>query len=120
MAWIDSKHNGKRYDQLTKSVLGPAWIYKWGTSDSKTDITSSDEEWEEFVYENPPNTIGNSLLETNVDTRNKYTKLCENGFNTQKAPSSSNMNDTQPNRKRCMVENSRNHTTYLRVWDMAS
>nr|GEU55123.1 hypothetical protein [Tanacetum cinerariifolium] len=112
MAWIDLKNYDKRIDRLTKCALGHAWIYKWGIDDSKSDITSNDEEWEESGYKNPHNTIGDSLLEPNMDTRNKYTKQCENGFNTEKAPSSSNMNDTQPNGKR-------NHTTYPMIWDMA-
>nr|GEW76183.1 hypothetical protein [Tanacetum cinerariifolium] len=71
---------------------------------SENDIASSDEEWEESDNENLPNTI-DSLLEPKVDTRNKNMKLCENGFNTQKAPSSSNMEDTQPDEKWCKVEN---------------
>nr|GEX77921.1 hypothetical protein [Tanacetum cinerariifolium] len=73
-------------------------ITSWGT------LVRSDEEWEESGYENPLNTIGDSLLEPNMDTRNKNTKQYENGFNTQKAPSSSNMHDTLPHEKRCMVE----------------
>nr|GEU44829.1 hypothetical protein [Tanacetum cinerariifolium] len=105
MEWIDSEHDDKRIDRLTKSTLGHAWIYKWGINSSENDIASSNEEWEESGNENLPNTIGDSLLEPNVDTRNKNTKQCENGFNTQKAPSSSDMEDTQPNEKRCKVEN---------------
>nr|GEU51778.1 putative reverse transcriptase domain-containing protein [Tanacetum cinerariifolium] len=97
-------HGDGRIDRLTKSALGHAWIYKWGIDDFEKDIPSSDEEWEEYGYKNPPNTIGDSLLEPNVDTRNKNTKQCENGFNTKKTPSSSNMNDTPLNEKRCMVE----------------
>nr|GEZ70214.1 hypothetical protein [Tanacetum cinerariifolium]GEZ70503.1 hypothetical protein [Tanacetum cinerariifolium] len=93
------QHDDGRIDQLTKSALGHAWIYKWGIDDSKNNIAFNDEEWEESGYENLPNTIGDSLLEPNVDTRNKNTKQCENGFNTQKAPSSSNMNDSPPNKK---------------------
>nr|GEZ14619.1 hypothetical protein [Tanacetum cinerariifolium] len=84
------------------------------------DIASSNEECEESGYENPPNTIGDSLLEPN-------TKQYENGFNTQKVPSSSNMNDTLPNGKRCMVENFETlytayrtplDTAYRRVWTL--
>nr|GEV74167.1 hypothetical protein [Tanacetum cinerariifolium]GEW00223.1 hypothetical protein [Tanacetum cinerariifolium] len=62
MAWIDSKHGDGRIDQLTKSALGHAWIYKWEIDKSKKDIASSDEEWKESGYDNPPNTIGDSLL----------------------------------------------------------
>nr|GEV40502.1 hypothetical protein [Tanacetum cinerariifolium] len=104
MAWIDSKHDDKRIDRLTKSALGHAWIYKWEIDNCKNDIASIYKEWEESGYENPPNTIGDSLLEPNVDTYNKNTKQCKNGFSTQNTPNSSNMNDTQPNGKRCMVE----------------
>nr|GEU44827.1 hypothetical protein [Tanacetum cinerariifolium] len=102
---LSEEHDDKRIDRLTKSALGHAWIYKWGINSSENDIASSDEEWEESGNENLPNTIGDSLLKPNVDTRNKNTKQCENGFNTQKAPSSSNMEDSQPNEKRCRVEN---------------
>nr|GEX85367.1 hypothetical protein [Tanacetum cinerariifolium] len=99
--WIDSKHDDKRIDRLTKSALGHARAYKWGIDDSKNNIASSDEEWEESYNANLPNTTGDSLLEPNVDT---HTKQCENGFDTQKVPSLSNMDDTQPNEKQCKVE----------------
>nr|GEU41949.1 retrotransposon protein, putative, Ty3-gypsy subclass [Tanacetum cinerariifolium] len=85
-ARIDLKHDDKRIDRLTKSALGHAWIYKWGIDDSKNNISSSDEEWEESGYENPPNTISDSLLEPNVDTRKQYMKQCKDEFNTQKSP----------------------------------
>nr|GEU44244.1 hypothetical protein [Tanacetum cinerariifolium] len=88
-----TRHGDGRIDQLTKNALGHAWIYKWGIDDFEKDIASSDDKWEESGYENPLNNIGDSLLEPNMDTRNKNMKQCENGFNTQKAPSSSNMND---------------------------
>ncbi|GJS48921.1 hypothetical protein Tco_0599042 [Tanacetum coccineum] len=54
---------------------------------------------------NPLKTIGDSLLEPYVDARNKNTKPRKHNFDThesKEAPSSSNMNDTQP--KRCKVE----------------
>nr|GEX80515.1 hypothetical protein [Tanacetum cinerariifolium] len=104
MAWINSKHDDKRIDRLAKSALGHAWIYKWGIDCSENDIASSDEEWEEYGNESLPNTIDDSHLEPNVDTRNKNTKQCENGFNTQNAPSSSNMEDAQPDKKWFKVE----------------
>ncbi|GJU06926.1 hypothetical protein Tco_1123356 [Tanacetum coccineum] len=107
MAWIDSKHNDKRINRMTKSALGHAWVYRWGIDDSENDIASSDEEREESGGENPPNTIGDSLLEPYVDAHNENAKPRKYNFNTHesnKAPCSSNMNDTQPNRKRCKVE----------------
>nr|GEX86102.1 homogeneously-staining region [Tanacetum cinerariifolium] len=79
----------------------------WWLSEKDNKITSwgmlvgSDEEWEESYNANLPNTTGDSLLEPNVDT---HTKQCENGFDIQKAPILSNMDDTQPNEKQCKVE----------------
>ncbi|GKA46282.1 hypothetical protein Tco_0739165 [Tanacetum coccineum] len=71
---------------------------------------SSDEEWEESGYENPPN--GDSILEPYVDAHNKNAKPSKRNFHTSKTeniipkevPRSSNMNDRQPNKKVCKVE----------------
>nr|GEY42064.1 putative ribonuclease H-like domain-containing protein [Tanacetum cinerariifolium] len=104
IALIDSKHDNKIIDRLTKSALGHAWIYKWGIDRSENDNAFSDEEWEESGNENLSNTTGDSLLVRNVDTRNENIIQCENGFNTQKATSSSNVEDTQPDEKWCKVE----------------
>ncbi|GJZ71248.1 hypothetical protein Tco_0635099 [Tanacetum coccineum] len=116
MEWIDSKHNDRRIDRMTRSALGHAWIYGWGINDeSKDKIMSSDEEWEESGYENPPN--GDSILEPYVDAHNKKAKPSKRNFHISKTeniipkevpppppPRSSYMNDRHPNKKVCKVE----------------
>ncbi|GJT66315.1 hypothetical protein Tco_1017795 [Tanacetum coccineum] len=44
MAWMDSRHNDKRIDQMTKSALCHAWVYGWGNDESADYIVSNDEE----------------------------------------------------------------------------
>ncbi|GJU69031.1 hypothetical protein Tco_1255290 [Tanacetum coccineum] len=34
MAWIDSKHDNKGIDRMTKSTLCHAWVYGWGNDES--------------------------------------------------------------------------------------
>nr|GEU44130.1 hypothetical protein [Tanacetum cinerariifolium] len=62
MTWLDSRQYDKRVDRMTKSALFHSWIYGWGNDESTDYIVSSDEEWEEFDYENPPNTAIDSFL----------------------------------------------------------
>ncbi|GKA37848.1 hypothetical protein Tco_0724413 [Tanacetum coccineum] len=50
MAWLDSRHDDKRIDQMTKSTLCHAWVYGWGNDESADNIMSSDEELEESDY----------------------------------------------------------------------
>nr|GEX18196.1 hypothetical protein [Tanacetum cinerariifolium] len=44
MAWMDSKHDDKGIDRMTKSALCHAWVYGWGNDEPEDDIVSSDEE----------------------------------------------------------------------------
>ncbi|GKF36143.1 hypothetical protein Tco_0112901 [Tanacetum coccineum] len=84
------------------------------------DIVSSDDEWEEFDYENPPNTYTNteSLFKPYLDAHEKSgigkedersRKKCK-GNNSEleiipnKAPKSNNKNDEPPNKKVCKAE----------------
>ncbi|GJW40256.1 hypothetical protein Tco_0066101 [Tanacetum coccineum] len=71
MAWIDSKHDNKGIDRMTKSALCHAWVYGWGNEESNNDIVSSDEEWEEHEYGNPPNIVANLFTKPNLDTHYK-------------------------------------------------
>ncbi|GJV90785.1 hypothetical protein Tco_1538598 [Tanacetum coccineum] len=71
MAWIDSKRDNKGIDRMTKSALCHAWVYGWGNEESNNDIVSSDEEWEEHEYGNPPNIVANLFTKPNLDTHYK-------------------------------------------------
>ncbi|GJV46708.1 hypothetical protein Tco_1431244 [Tanacetum coccineum] len=71
MACMDSKHDDIRIDRVTKSTLGHAWVYRWGIYDPEDDTVSSDEEWEEHEYENPPN---NSFTKPYLNTNDKRDK----------------------------------------------
>ncbi|GKD83267.1 hypothetical protein Tco_1350106 [Tanacetum coccineum] len=71
---MDSRHNDKRINQMSKSTLCHAWVYGWGNDESTDDIVSSNEEWEESDYGNPPNTNDDSFLEPYLDAHNKNTK----------------------------------------------
>ncbi|GKB56055.1 hypothetical protein Tco_0912241 [Tanacetum coccineum] len=112
MAWMDSRHNDKRIDQMTKSTLCHAWVYGWGNDESADDIVSSNEEWEESDYGNPPNTNDDSFLEPYLDAHNKNTKQSERNrmkcncdtSELEKVPHPNNMNDVQPNGRMCKAE----------------
>ncbi|GJW93080.1 hypothetical protein Tco_0172752 [Tanacetum coccineum] len=112
MAWMDSRHNDKRINQMSKSTLCHAWVYGWGNDESADDIVSSNEEWEESDYGNPPNTNDDSFLEPYLDAHNKNTKQSERNHmkcncdtsELEKAPHPNNMNDVQPNGRMCKAE----------------
>ncbi|GKC83182.1 hypothetical protein Tco_1138899 [Tanacetum coccineum] len=98
--------------QMTKSTLCHAWVYGWGNDESADDIVSSNEEWEESDYGNPPNTNDDSFLEPYLDAHNKNTKQSERNrmkcncdtSELEKAPHPNNMNDVQPNGRMCKAE----------------
>ncbi|GJW49432.1 hypothetical protein Tco_0090783 [Tanacetum coccineum] len=111
MAWIDSKHDDKRIDRMTKSALGHAWVYRWGINDFEDDTVSSDEEWEENKYGNPPNdSFPKPYLNTNNERDKSYHK--ENNEDTNKSgdkvlsggPYSEELTNRQLNEKICKVE----------------
>ncbi|GKD10417.1 hypothetical protein Tco_1190102 [Tanacetum coccineum] len=107
MAWIDSKHDDKRIDRMTKSALGHAWVYRWGINDSEDDTVSSDEEWKEHEYGNPPN---DSFPKPYLNTNNERDKSNhkENNGDTNKsgdmvlsgAPHSEELTNGQLNEKK--------------------
>ncbi|GKD46964.1 hypothetical protein Tco_1271609 [Tanacetum coccineum] len=98
MAWIDSKHDNKGIDRMTKSTLCHAWVYGWGNDESDNDIVSSDEEWEEHEYGNPPNIVTNLFTKPNLDTHYKgdgynHIKWNENRSEFGKVPLPNNVSD---------------------------
>ncbi|GKE19470.1 hypothetical protein Tco_1427047 [Tanacetum coccineum] len=105
-AWLDSRHDNERIDRTTKSALCHSWIYGWGKNESTDDIVSSNDEWEEYDYENPPNTTIDSFFKpysktqekNNVDKEDKRSqtrrKHCNNDLN----------NDEQPIKRVCKTE----------------
>ncbi|GKE08006.1 reverse transcriptase domain-containing protein, partial [Tanacetum coccineum] len=62
MAWLDSRQDDMRIDQMTKSALCHSWIYGWANTESSDDIVSSDDEWEEYEYGNPLDTATDSFF----------------------------------------------------------
>nr|GEX99474.1 hypothetical protein [Tanacetum cinerariifolium]GEY02238.1 hypothetical protein [Tanacetum cinerariifolium] len=58
-------------DGMTKSALWHSWVKGWGNDELMDDIVSSDEEWEESDYRNPPNTDTNSFFKPYSDAQEK-------------------------------------------------
>ncbi|GJZ20935.1 hypothetical protein Tco_0557974 [Tanacetum coccineum] len=112
MACMDSKHDDIRIDRVTKSTLGHAWVYRLGAFyDPEDDTVSSDEEWEEHEYRNPPNiSFPKPYLNTSNERDKCYHK--ENNGDTNKlddmvlsgAPHSEELTNGQLNKKVCKVE----------------
>ncbi|GJV80566.1 hypothetical protein Tco_1516436 [Tanacetum coccineum] len=111
MAWMDLKHDDIRIDRVTKSALGHAWVYRWGINDSEDDTVSSDEEWEEHEYGNPPNnSFPKPFLKTNDKRSKNYHK--KNNEDTNKSgdmvlsgvPHYEELTNGQLDEKVCKVE----------------
>ncbi|GJZ56788.1 hypothetical protein Tco_0612282, partial [Tanacetum coccineum] len=104
--YADSTRLGlrKKYRLSLKNDMPPR--DKWGNNESTDDIVSSDDECEEYDYENPPNTTTNSFFKpyskthenNNVDKEDKRSqtkrKCCNNDLN----------NDEQPIKRVCKAE----------------
>ncbi|GJV23015.1 hypothetical protein Tco_1375710 [Tanacetum coccineum] len=119
MWWLNERDNkitawgmlAGRIDRVTKSALGHAWVYKWGINDSENDTVSSDEEWEEHEYGNPPN---DSLPKPYLNINNEKDKNHHNenngdadklgGMDLSGAPHSEKINNVQPNEGVCRVD----------------
>nr|GEW72842.1 ribonuclease H-like domain-containing protein [Tanacetum cinerariifolium] len=71
MAWLDLRQDDMRTDRMTKSALCHSWIYEWKNMESSNDIISSDDEWEEYEYGNPPDTTTDSFLKPYMKTQEK-------------------------------------------------
>ncbi|GKB35054.1 hypothetical protein Tco_0879996 [Tanacetum coccineum] len=60
--WMNSKFKDhKKVDDITKQTLLYSWIEDGNRNGLMNDVVSSDEEWEESDYGNPPKTNTNSL-----------------------------------------------------------
>nr|GEU79905.1 hypothetical protein [Tanacetum cinerariifolium] len=68
MAWLYSRQDDMRIDRMTKSAICHSWIYGWGNNESSDDIVSSDNEWEEYEYGNPPDTTTDSFFNPYMKT----------------------------------------------------
>ncbi|GJX03452.1 hypothetical protein Tco_0189368 [Tanacetum coccineum] len=65
--------NRRRVDERTKKALLNSWINGSWNKERMDDIVSSDDEWEESYYGNPPNTYTNtkSLFKPYLDAHKK-------------------------------------------------
>ncbi|GJS78656.1 hypothetical protein Tco_0728537 [Tanacetum coccineum] len=70
-AWLNSKFNNHRRMDGTKSALWHYWVKGEGNNELMDDIESSDKEWEESDYGNPPNTDTNSFFKPYLDAQEK-------------------------------------------------
>ncbi|GKE43484.1 hypothetical protein Tco_1470768 [Tanacetum coccineum] len=108
-----------RVDGRTKKALFHSWINGTWNKRPMNDIVSSDEEWEESDYGNPPNTTIDSFLKpylkaqdiSNIEKEGERSqkKRKDNNSNLKintlnKVPKSDNKNDEQPNKRVCKVE----------------
>ncbi|GJV72479.1 hypothetical protein Tco_1492474 [Tanacetum coccineum] len=72
VTWLNSKFKDhRRMDGVTKSALWHSWVIEGGNSELMDDIVSSDEEWEEYDYGNPPNTATDSFFKPYLDAQEK-------------------------------------------------
>nr|GEU89510.1 hypothetical protein [Tanacetum cinerariifolium] len=68
--WLNSKcNNHKSMDETTKTALWHYWLQQEEDNELMGDIVSSDEEWEESDYENPPNADTNSFFKPYFDAQ---------------------------------------------------
>ncbi|GJX82134.1 hypothetical protein Tco_0331615 [Tanacetum coccineum] len=104
--WRNSKFkNHKKVDETTKRALLYTWIEIGNEEGLINNEVSSDEEWEERKYRNPPNTNNNSFPKTSNEVDMCYHK--EINGNTGKlsgAPHFEELTNKQLNEKICKVE----------------
>ncbi|GKC88912.1 hypothetical protein Tco_1149561 [Tanacetum coccineum] len=110
---MNSKFNDhKKVDETIKRALLHSWIEVGKNEGIMNDIVSSNEEWEEHEYGNPPNTNDDSFLEPYLDAHNKNAKRNEcnpmkhNGKTSELgiAPHLNNVNDAHPKGRMCKTE----------------
>ncbi|GKF66659.1 hypothetical protein Tco_0193176 [Tanacetum coccineum] len=63
--------NHMRVDGMTQKALLHSWINENWNKEPMNDIVSSDEEWEESDYENPPNTTTDSFFKPYLNAQEK-------------------------------------------------
>ncbi|GKD20053.1 hypothetical protein Tco_1221756 [Tanacetum coccineum] len=72
ITWTNSKFKDhKKVDETTKQGLLHSWIEVGRTEGLIDGIISSDEEWEEHEYGNPPNIVADSSAKPNLDAYHK-------------------------------------------------
>ncbi|GJY41787.1 hypothetical protein Tco_0429057 [Tanacetum coccineum] len=115
ITWVNTKFKDhKRVDETTKHASLHSWIEVGKNEGLMDDIISSDEEWEEHEYGNPPNTIADSSSKPYLGAHHKGDasdhKKC-NGNTSElesnilnKAPHSGGIVDDQLNRETCKIE----------------
>ncbi|GJZ56765.1 hypothetical protein Tco_0612259 [Tanacetum coccineum] len=67
----DGKDEMLEVDGMTQKALLHSWINENWNKKPMNDIVSSDEEWEESDYENPPNTITDSFFKPYLNAQEK-------------------------------------------------
>ncbi|GJS83970.1 hypothetical protein Tco_0750511 [Tanacetum coccineum] len=67
----DGKDEMLEVDGMTQKALLHSWINENWNKNPLNDIVSSDEEWEESDYENPPNTTTNSSVKPCLNAQEK-------------------------------------------------
>ncbi|GJU06447.1 hypothetical protein Tco_1122877 [Tanacetum coccineum] len=111
LTWTNSKFKDKKkVDETTKRTLLHSRIEVGRNKGIMDDIVSSDDEWEESDYGNPPNTNDDSLLEPYSDAYdkkwNERNPVMSNGDTSDlgKTPHPNNVNDEQPNGGMCKTK----------------
>ncbi|GJT15391.1 hypothetical protein Tco_0874097 [Tanacetum coccineum] len=112
ITWRNSKFKDhKKVDETTKRALLYTWIEIGKEEGLLNDDVSSDEEWEEHEYGNPPNdsfpkpylTINNEK-DKNHHNENNEDADKSSGKDLNGASQSKNINNEQPNERICRVE----------------
>ncbi|GKA69590.1 hypothetical protein Tco_0775654 [Tanacetum coccineum] len=103
--WRNSKFKDhKKVDEMTKRALLYTWIEIGNEEGLLNDEVSSDEEWEEHEYENPPNDSFPKPcfeIDKNKNNRDAYNS---SGTDVSGAPQFKNINNEQPNEGICRVD----------------
>ncbi|GKE47093.1 hypothetical protein Tco_1478351 [Tanacetum coccineum] len=111
--WRNSKFKDhKKVDKTTKRALLYTWIDIGNKEGLLNDEVSSDEEWVEHEYGNPPNdsfpkpylNINNEKDKNHHNENNKDTDKLS-GMDLSGAPQSEKINNKQPNEGVCRVDN---------------
>ncbi|GJQ99452.1 hypothetical protein Tco_0522437 [Tanacetum coccineum] len=110
--WRNSKFKDhKKVDETTKRALLHTWIEIGNEEGLLNDEVSSDKEWKEHEYKNPPNdsfpkpylNINNEKDKNNHNENNKDADKLS-GMNLSGAPHSEKINNQQPNKGVCRVD----------------
>ncbi|GJR74462.1 hypothetical protein Tco_0086827 [Tanacetum coccineum] len=105
--WRNSKFTDhKKVDETTKRALLYTWIEIRNEEGLLNDEVSSDEDWEEHEYGNPPN---NSFPKPYLNIKNHHNENNRDadklsGIDLSGAPQSEKRNNEQPNERICRVD----------------